>query len=119
MSGDNSLAARAAKVGGRAGRGAGVPPAGGKTSTAGSRSAPRTKPVRTTIDLEPKDHKMLAKYCRDLAGTLDRSKVYQADVFRELLSQLAADPALRARVEVGVEARMDARDDPGPGAVMQ
>jgi predicted Zn-dependent protease len=57
-----------------------------------TRRAPRQVPVRTTLDLAPELH----AYLRDFARQAD---VVGADVMRELLRQLRADPELAARVE--------------------
>lgn len=61
-------------------------------------TAPRTKPVRITVDLSPLAYRDLNRWCRQAAEDLDVAKVNTAAVVRTLLGMLDDDQALAGRV---------------------
>ncbi len=60
--------------------------------------APRSKPVRLSLDLAPTAYRDLQAFCTAAAVALERPRVAGADVLRGLLAELAEDDALAARV---------------------
>lgn len=66
------------------------PPAGG--------GAPRTRPVRVTVELQPVEHRGLRRLCETYADELGVTQVAGAEVLRVLLDLARTDPALAARV---------------------
>jgi hypothetical protein len=61
--------------------------------------APRSHPVRLTLDLAPVQHRELTRWCADAAYELGLSKVPATSVLRLLVGQLANDPELAARIQ--------------------
>lgn len=61
--------------------------------------APRSRPVRLTLDLAPVQHRELTRWCADAAYELGLSKVPATSVIRLLIGQLASDPKLAARIQ--------------------
>jgi hypothetical protein len=61
--------------------------------------APRSRPVRLTLDLAPVQHRKLTRWCADAAYELGLSKVPATSVIRLLIGQLASDPELAARIQ--------------------
>jgi hypothetical protein len=61
--------------------------------------APRSRPVRLTLDLAPVQHRELTRWCADAAYELGLSKVPATSVIRLLIGQLASDPELAARIQ--------------------
>lgn len=62
------------------------------------RTAQRTKPVRTTVDLPPAKHRRLVRIADQLAEDLDLREVPRVWVWLALLAELDADSELYARV---------------------
>jgi hypothetical protein len=109
MSGSNrraDLAARAAAV-----TGASTPPATAAADPAATAAsaepasvrAPRTRPVRVTVELSPMEHKALRQWCAVTAAELDLPVVAGAEVFRALLSLMRNDPATADQVRAELE----------------
>ncbi|GAA5170841.1 hypothetical protein GCM10023321_68560 [Pseudonocardia eucalypti] len=82
------LAARAAAVAG------GTAPADPEAAA----RAPRTRPVRVTVELSPMEHKALRQWCAQTSADLDLPLVAGAEVFRALLSLMRTDPAVAEAV---------------------
>lgn len=82
------LAARAAAVAG------GAAPSDPETTA----RAPRTRPVRVTVELSPMEHKALRQWCAQTSADLDLPLVAGAEVFRALLSLMRTDPAVAEAV---------------------
>ncbi|MFE9247070.1 hypothetical protein [Nocardiopsis sp. NPDC006938] len=72
------------------------------------RTAVRSKPLRTTVDLSPADHKRLRRIADRLADDLDVGEVPRRAVWLALLAELAEDDALYERVRDRVK---ESRDD--------
>jgi hypothetical protein len=68
------------------------------------RTAVRSKPLRTTVDLNPADHRKLRRIADRLAEDLDVPEVPRRTVWLALLAELDADEALYARVLARVRA---------------
>lgn len=102
MSKSQDLATRAAAVAARPRQGRSGSPADlGQVqppSSPARSTAPRAKPVRISTDLDPQRYRALLAYCGQLAETLGRAKVANADVIRALLMELERDDQLRAAV---------------------
>ena len=62
-----------------------------RTAGEGSAKAPRVKPVRITVDLDPSAHKALKLFAV-------KAETDASSVIRALLSELHDDPALRATI---------------------
>lgn len=62
------------------------------------RTAARTKPYRTTVDLSPADHRRLRRIADRLADDLDRGEVSRRQVWLALLAEVDEDPALYQRI---------------------
>lgn len=97
----DDLAARAAKLG------AARTPASTSSGTRGQVStqrqtsaatAPRSKPVRVSVDLSPNAYRSLGNYCGEAAAELGRLKVTNVQAFRAFVALLDADPDVRQRV---------------------
>lgn len=71
-------------------------------------TAVRSKPLRTTVDLSPSDHRRLRRIADRLADDLDVPEVSRRAVWLALLAELDADDALYARVRERVR---ESRDD--------
>lgn len=70
-------------------------------------AAPRTRPVRITVDLAPVDHRRLKRWCDDVAEPVGTATVPLADVVRVLLARLHADRDLQAQVIDDLRRRND------------
>lgn len=68
------------------------------------RTAVRSKPLRTTVDLSPADHRRLRRIADRLAEDLDVPEVPRRTVWLALLSELDADEALYKRVRDRIRA---------------
>lgn len=68
------------------------------------RTAQRTKPVRTTVDLPPAKHRRLVRIADQLAEDLDLREVPRVWVWLALLAELEADSELYARVRERIKA---------------
>ena len=62
------------------------------------RTAVRSKPLRTTVDLSPADHRRLRRIADRLADDLDVSEVPRRAVWLALLAELDHSEALYERV---------------------
>lgn len=96
----DDLAARAAKLG-AARTPAAQAGARGQASAArpsGAAAAPRSKPVRVSVDLSPNAYRSLGSYCGEAAAELGRPKVTNVQAFRAFVSLLDTDPDVRQRV---------------------
>lgn len=71
-------------------------------------TAVRSKPLRTTVDLSPADHKRLRRIADRLADDLDVGEVPRRAVWLALLAELSEDDALYERVRDRVK---ESRDD--------
>ncbi|WP_017578554.1 hypothetical protein [Nocardiopsis kunsanensis] len=61
-------------------------------------SARRTDPVRVTVDLDPPAYSQMRRVLLDVAEEADRPTLTAAAMWRALLEEASADPALLARV---------------------
>ncbi|WP_141722485.1 hypothetical protein [Micromonospora aurantiaca (nom. illeg.)] len=61
-------------------------------------AAPRTTPVRMTVELAPMEHRRLRRYCDQVADDIGAAQVAGAEVVRVLLGLLDGDSDLAARV---------------------
>lgn len=68
------------------------------------RTAVRSKPLRTTVDLSPADHRRLRQIADRLAEDLDVPEVPRRSVWLALLAELDADEALYQRVLARIRA---------------
>ncbi|WP_037078177.1 hypothetical protein [Pseudonocardia spinosispora] len=91
----SELAARAATV-------AAGPPADQEPAQETTR-APRTRPVRVTVELSPMEHKALRQWCAHTAADLDLPVVAGAEVFRALLSLMREDEGMADQVRAELE----------------
>lgn len=71
-------------------------------------TAVRSKPLRTTVDLSPADHRRLRRIADRLAEELDVPEVSRRAVWLALLAELAQDEGLYTRVRGRVR---DSRGD--------
>lgn len=71
-------------------------------------TAVRSKPLRTTVDLSPSDHRRLRRIADRLADDLDVPEVSRRAVWLALLAELDGDETLYARVRERVR---ESRDD--------
>jgi hypothetical protein len=62
------------------------------------RTAARTKPVRTTVDMSPELHRKLKTWTARAAERLDVVEVPLADVFRVLIKRLVEERELEDQV---------------------
>lgn len=60
--------------------------------------APRTRPVRVTVELSPIEHQALRQFCATTSADLDLPVVAGAEVFRALLSLLREQPEIAEQV---------------------
>lgn len=68
------------------------------------RTAVRSKPLRTTVDLSPADHRRLRRIADRLAEDLDVPEVPRRTVWLALLAELDTDEALYERVRDRIRA---------------
>lgn len=106
----DDLAARAAKLG--AARTPATASVGARGQTAASRPtgaavAPRSKPVRVSVDLSPNAYRSLGSYCSEAAAELGRAKVTNVQAFRAFVSLLETDPEVRQRVTEELRAQSE------------
>lgn len=71
------------------------------------RTAVRSKPLRTTVDLSPADHRRLRRIADRLAEDLDMPEVPRRAVWLALLAELDTDEALYERVRERVQESKD------------
>ncbi len=62
------------------------------------RTAVRSKPYRTTVDLSPADHRRLRRLADKLADDLDTGEIPRRSIWLALLAELDDDDALYERV---------------------
>ena len=108
--GREDLAARAAAVKAHATPSPPEDTAAGETSTPRARAAapaPRTRPVRITVDLAPVDHMRFKRWCDDVAPDVGVATVRASEVVRVLLSYLHERPELADDVVRELRARRD------------
>jgi len=67
-------------------------------STPASASAPRTRPVRVTVELSPIEHRQLRRLCERYADELGITQVAGAEVLRALLAMATTDEQVAARL---------------------
>lgn len=65
--------------------------------------APRTKPIRVTLDLEPKQHMALKQWCNAAAVETQLPNVSLATVYRILGDLLVTDDAIAEQVQARLE----------------
>lgn len=70
-------------------------------------TAVRSKPMRTTVDLSPSDHKRLRRIADRLADDLDVGEVPRRSVWLALLAELAEDETLYERVRDRIHESQD------------
>lgn len=58
----------------------------------------RTKPIKTTVDLQPVEHRQFRRWCEETADELGLPAVASSEVVRVLIQLVQDDPALAARV---------------------
>lgn len=80
-----------------------TPPAP-KSAQAAPAVAPRVRPVRTTVELAPREHASLKRFCADSAEELGLSSIAGAEVLRTLYGLMREDPALADRVRAALAA---------------
>lgn len=68
----------------------------------------RTEPIRVTLDLKPKQHRELKRWCNGAAADLDLSAVALAPVLRLLGEELLRDPELADRIRAELKRQADA-----------
>ena len=76
---------------------------GGEQPRDPSTRAPRTRPVRVTVELSPLEHKALRTWCAQTSAELDLPLVAGAEVFRALLHLMSSTPALAEQVRAELE----------------
>ncbi|WP_457541699.1 hypothetical protein [Streptomyces filamentosus] len=59
----------------------------------------RTEPIRVTLDLKPKQHRELKRWCNGAAAELDLSAVALAPVLRLLGEELVRNPELAETIK--------------------
>ncbi len=59
---------------------------------------PRTRPVRVTVELSPREHQALRQWCARTSADLDLPLVAGAEVFRALLGLMREQPAVADQV---------------------
>lgn len=69
-----------------------------RTTQGPSAPIPRVKPIRVTLDLTPRQHRQLKRWCNAAAVELDLAEVKLAPVLRILGDQLINDEQLTQRV---------------------
>lgn len=67
-------------------------------------SARRTDPVRVTVDLDPPAYSQMRRVLLDVAEEADRPTLTAAAMWRALLEEASADPALLTRVAKRISA---------------
>ncbi|MDQ2737294.1 MAG: hypothetical protein M3Y35_01425 [Actinomycetota bacterium] len=75
-----------------------------RPAAAAAARVPRAKPVRMTLDLAPAAYRELQAFCTAAAVELERPRVSSSEVLRALLSELARDEDLAARVRAALSA---------------
>lgn len=63
-----------------------------------SAPAVRTKPIKTTVDLQPVEHRQFRRWCEETADELGLPAVASSEVVRVMIQLVQEDPALAARV---------------------
>ena len=63
-----------------------------------AKAAPRVRPIRQTVDLDPARHRWFKQWLSAAAAQLELPSVHGSDVFRALLEEMAGDPGLAQRV---------------------
>lgn len=65
-------------------------------------TAPRSKPVRLSVDLAPTAYRRLTEFCHSSADALGMARVTSVDVIRALLAELNQDTQLAERVRTRI-----------------
>lgn len=80
-----------------------------KTEAPGETEAPakkastlRTKPIKLSVEVSPKQYNYLAEYSRTVASDKGRPRVPHVEIFRALLEVLEEDEALQWAVEARI-----------------
>lgn len=98
---DNELAIRLAKAGSRTAASPKPPlPAAGSEALETGVTMPkgtsvRTKTVRVTTDLSPRDYRTLVRFCSEAAGDLAVARVPHSVAVRLLIERLSTDRTLQ------------------------
>lgn len=79
------------------------------TRLASALPAPRTKPVKMTVDLAPIEHRKLRLWCAQTAADLELPEVAASEVVRVLVARLQTDPGLAEAVRTDLAANGGSR----------
>lgn len=61
-------------------------------------TAPRSKPVRMTIEITPQMHRQLTAWTHELMLDLDLTRITMSDAVRAMITLTATDPEVSAKV---------------------
>lgn len=81
-----------------------APPTGDASApTAPMHRAPRTKPVRLSVDVSPQSHRFLVGWSAQISAEQGRARIAHTEILRVMLEELSQDEELQQRIARAID----------------